>query len=83
MDSISRQDMDGHIAAGRAHAWTRPLAGAVPAAALFDNRWYVARADDPDHYQPAPPELADILTTAEANLAEADRALARASAPPA
>ncbi len=77
--NLSRTEMDDHIKAGRATPWTQPLAGAVPTAAHLDGTWYVV-IEGTDHYQPAPPPLAAVLTEAHAMLTIADRAVATAEA---
>lgn len=84
--AITAEDMDQLIAANRAQPWTHPLRDAVPHAVLVhrdpgstgaadEGEWYVV-LDGTDHYQPAPPELAALLTRDAARLRAADQAVA-------
>jgi len=76
--NISRDQMTKHIHTGHAQPWTQPLGAMVPTAARIDHTWYVV-LDDTDHYQPAPPALAAVLTQAHTLLAAADEQLALAN----
>jgi hypothetical protein len=78
---ISRDQMATHVSTGRAHPWTHPLHGAIPTAAHIDDTWYVV-LDGTDHYQPAPPQLAAVLTHAHDLLTAANQAIAQADAHP-
>lgn len=73
---ISRATMDDHIATGRATRWTHALGpdSAIPTAANLDGIWFVV-LDGTDDYQPAPTELADVLTHAARALTLADSAI--------
>lgn len=79
--TITRDAMTAHIRAGRAQPWTEPLGPRheVPAAVRMDNDWYVIYQGY-DAYQPAPPELVDILETGHTALALADNAARAAGA---
>lgn len=63
MSFISPEDMNEHIKAGRAEPWTSPLGPdqEVLPAARMDGIWYVV-VDGTPGYQPAPPQLDELLT---------------------
>lgn len=77
--TISREDMDGHISAGRAQRWTHELGPdrSEPLAARFGGIWYVVLEGHED-YQPAPEPLASVLAQASTALDAADAAITRA-----
>lgn len=79
--SFTRDQMATQISAGRAHPWTHPLHGAIPTAARMNDTWYVV-LDGTHHYQPAPPQLATVLTQTHDLLTAAEHAIARADAQP-
>ena len=76
---ISREDMIEHINAGRAFQWTEPVGGLLPTVAEFGGTWYVVMQGE-DVYRPAPPEVAEIFTTAKEDLRRAAEAVAAADA---
>lgn len=78
---ISREDMDAHIDAGRAQRWTHQLGPdrMVFVAAHMDGTWYVV-LEGTDGYQPAPEQLAALLTAKQKLLSIADEKIAEADA---
>lgn len=76
---ISREEMDGHVSAGRAERWTQELGPdrLRPNAVLMDGTWYVV-LEGVDGYQPANEALAELLSTAMAALSIADTKIADA-----
>lgn len=77
---ISRSEMEGLIAAGRAQRWTRELGPdrLVPVAAQLDGAWYVV-LDGSEDYQLAPEPLTAVLTAVARALGMADDSVRRTS----
>lgn len=81
MSFISPEDMNEHIKAGRAEPWTSPLGPdqEVLPAARMNGIWYVV-VDGMPGYQPAPPELNNLLTEGLKDLNTLDAKIGAATA---
>ena len=64
--TIGRDEMTGHINAGRARRLTHAVCGVVFTAALLSDTWYAVMIDEGDAYQKVSEPLAALLTVLDA-----------------
>ena len=72
--TVTAKQMTEAIAAGLAQPWNRPMGDDPLSVVFYLGQWHVPDAEG--NFEPAPAELAAVLTQAVIELAEMDRVVA-------